>query len=108
MLVCYASMVWAHSIDAVATKKMEQLQRKVLLGTSAVMRSTPSTAMEAIIGLPPTGLLALGEAMKARATMRDKMKDTWDGTSLTANKDVAKGHQQVLDDKLKTGGAEYD
>jgi hypothetical protein len=46
---------------------MEQLQRKVLLGTSAAMRSTPSAAMEAIIGLPPLDLFALGEALKGES-----------------------------------------
>jgi hypothetical protein len=65
--VCFASMVWAHSISVVALKKMEQLQRKVLLGASAAMISMPSAAMEAIIGLPPLGIFSLGEALKARA-----------------------------------------
>jgi ribonuclease HI len=99
--VSYASMVWAHGIGAVATKKLEQLQRKVLLGTSAAMRSTPSAAMEAILGLPPLDLFVMGEALKARARTRERMKDTWDGVSITANKGVAKGHRRMLDDKLK-------
>jgi hypothetical protein len=79
-------MVWAHGIGAVATKKLEQLQRKVLLGTSAAMRSTPSAAMEAILGLQPLDLFVMGEALKARARTRERMKDTWDSVSITANK----------------------
>jgi hypothetical protein len=42
-----------------------------------------------------------GEALKARARTRERMKDTWDGVSITANKGVAKGHRRMLDDKLK-------
>jgi hypothetical protein len=72
--VCYASMVWANSISTVLMNKMEQLQGKVLLGTFAVMRFTPSAAMEAIIGLPPLDLFALGKALKARAQTREQMK----------------------------------
>jgi hypothetical protein len=99
------SMVWAHGIGVVVSKKMEQLQRTVLLGTSAVMRSMPSAAMEAITGLPPFDLFALGEALKARAPTRERMKDTRDTVSLTANKGVAKGHWQMLDDTETACGA---
>jgi hypothetical protein len=61
---------------------MEQLQRKVFLGTSAAMRST---VMEAILGLPPLDFFVMGEALKARARMRERMKDTWDGVSRVTN-----------------------
>jgi ribonuclease HI len=99
--VCYASMVWATSIGTTMSKKMEQLQRKVLLGASAAMRSTPTAAMEAIMGLPPMDLFAMGEALKARARTRRKMKDTWDGLSLSLKRAEAKGHRRVLDDMLR-------
>jgi hypothetical protein len=99
--VCYAAMVWATSIGTTMSKKMEQLQRKVLLGASAAMRSTPTAAMEAIMGLPPMDLFALGEAMKARARTRGKMRDTWDGLNLSLKRAEAKGHRRVLDDALR-------
>jgi hypothetical protein len=71
---------WRNGNKKDGTTVQEQLQTKVLLGTSAAMRSIPSVAMEAILGLLPLDVFALGKAIKARARMRRHMKDTWDGT----------------------------
>lgn len=99
--VGYAAMVWATGVGDTASKKLELIQRKTLLGVSASMRSTPTTAMEAIIGLPPLDLFLKGEALKARLRTRKLMQDTWDGVGHTVNKSVAKGHRKLLDDILK-------
>jgi len=96
----YALLVWAHEINETHMHQMNQLQRKILLGISNAMRSTLTTAMETIMGLPPLDLFMLGEALKARARTKPKLRDTGDGIAQYQKKTRKAGHRRVLDDIL--------
>ena len=49
--VTHGSLVWANGLDKTLGNKLKQMRRKVLLGISGALRSTPTDAMEVILGL---------------------------------------------------------
>jgi len=61
----FASLVWWHGCQtASAKKKLSKVQRLACLGITGAIRTTPTGAMEALIGLP---LLELVIQRKARS-----------------------------------------
>ena len=62
----FASLVWWPGCQtSSAKKKLSQVQRLAFLGITGVIRTTPTGAMEALIGLPPLELVIEGEARLA-------------------------------------------
>ena len=45
--VTYGALVWAHGLDITLANKLKQMQRKILVAISGVLRSSPTDAMEA-------------------------------------------------------------
>ena len=91
----YGSLVWASSITDTLKSDLTRLQRKALLSLTSSMRSTPTTGMEAALGLLPLDLKAEEMALKSRMRTRNLLSDVWDGLGNTK-----KGHRRKLDDTL--------
>ena len=63
LTVSFASLVlWPGCQTASAKKKLSKVQRLACLGITGPIRTTPTSAMEALVGLPPLDLLIQGEA----------------------------------------------
>jgi hypothetical protein len=66
--VTFASLVWWPGCEtARAKQQLSTIQRLACLGIMGVMRTTPTTVVEALVGLPPWDLVVQGEA-RARHT----------------------------------------
>jgi hypothetical protein len=66
--VTFASTVWWPGCQTGSAKKLLdkiQIQRLACLGITGAMRTTPTRAMEALIGLPPLELVVQREARSA-------------------------------------------
>jgi hypothetical protein len=75
-VTAYASAIWASALDKpTAVEKLAKLQRMACLGITGAMRTTPTTSMEMILGIPPLDFYLKGEAMKG--TMRLKQSGKW-------------------------------
>jgi hypothetical protein len=61
--ITYASLVWWPGCETARAKQLlGTIQRLACLGITGVMRTTPTNAMEAFVGLPPLDLVVQGEA----------------------------------------------
>jgi hypothetical protein len=61
--ITYASLVWWPGCETARAKQLlGTIQRLACLGITGVMRTTPTNAMEALVGLPPLDLVVQGEA----------------------------------------------
>jgi len=61
--VTFASLVWWPGCQtATARRKLSKVQRLTCLGRTGAIRTTPTGAMEALVGLPPLDLVIQGEA----------------------------------------------
>ena len=64
--VTYASLVWWPGCQtASAKKKLSRIQRLACLGITGAMSTTPTSAVEALICLPPLDLVVQSEAISA-------------------------------------------
>jgi hypothetical protein len=62
----FASLVWWPGCQtARAKKKLSKVQRLACLGITAAIRTIPTGAIEALVGLPPLDLVTQGEARSA-------------------------------------------
>ena len=60
--ISFATLVWwPGSQTASAKKRLTRVQRLEFLGTTGVIHTTPTDAMEALTGLPPLDVVILGE-----------------------------------------------
>jgi len=65
-LITFASLVWWPGCQtASAKKKLSRVQRLACLGIMGVMRTLPTSAVEALICLPPLELVVHSEARSA-------------------------------------------
>ena len=71
--------MWAHGLDIALGNKLKQMQRKILVAVSGVLRSTPMDAMEVIAGLIPLDLHIMELAARSRVRAKSLVKDRWDG-----------------------------
>jgi hypothetical protein len=61
--ISFASVVWWPGCQTASTKKkLSKVQRLACLGITGALRTTPTGAMEALVGLPPLDLVIQGEA----------------------------------------------
>jgi hypothetical protein len=58
----FASVIWWPGCQTATTKKLSKVQRLACLGITGALRTTPTGAMEALVGLPPLDLVIQGEA----------------------------------------------
>ena len=57
----FASLVWWPGCQTASTKsKLSKVQRLACLGITGAFRTTPTGAMEVLVGLPPLDLLIQG------------------------------------------------
>ena len=96
-IISYGCLVWAKSLTKSMLRGLKRVQRQALLSMASPLRSTPTSGMEAAIGLTPLDLFVQAEAMKARIRSRQMANCTWDGLGTKAG---YKGHQRHWDDVL--------
>jgi hypothetical protein len=61
--ITYASLVWWPGCEMARAKQLlSTIQRLACLGIMGAMHTTPTNAMEALVGLPPLDLVVQGEA----------------------------------------------
>jgi len=61
--ISYASLVWWPGCQTASTKnKLSKVQRLTCLGITGDFCTTPTGAMEVLVGLPPLDLVIQGEA----------------------------------------------
>ena len=61
--ISFASLVWWPGCLTASTKsKLSKVQRLACLGITGVFQTTPTSAMEVLVGLPPLDLVIQGEA----------------------------------------------
>jgi hypothetical protein len=64
--ISFASFVWWPGCQTASTKnKLSEVQRLACLGITGAFRTTPTGAMEVLIGLPLLDLVIQGEARSA-------------------------------------------
>jgi hypothetical protein len=64
--ISFASLVWWPGCQTTSTKnKLSKVQRLSCLGITGAFRTTPTGAMEALVGLRPLDLVIQGEARSA-------------------------------------------
>jgi len=64
--ISFASLVWwPRCLTASIKNKLSKVQRVACLGITGAFRTTPTGAMEALVGLPPLDLVINGEARSA-------------------------------------------
>jgi len=74
--LCYGAVVWWTKTNLVTAKaKMQQLQRVACLGVTGAMRSTPTTAIEVLLCIPPLDLFVREWAV--RTALRLKSLGLW-------------------------------
>jgi hypothetical protein len=61
--ITFASVIWWRGCQTASTKKkLSKVHRLACLGIMGALRTTPTGAMEALVGLPPLDLVIHGEA----------------------------------------------
>ena len=61
--ISFASLVWWPACQTASTKSnLSKVQRLACLGITGAFRTTPTSAMEVLVGLPPLDLVIQGEA----------------------------------------------
>jgi hypothetical protein len=61
--ITYASLVWWHGCETARVKQqLSRIQWLACLGITGALRTTPTSAVEALIGLPPLDLVVQSEA----------------------------------------------
>ena len=63
--ISFASLVWWPGCQTASAKKLSKVQRLACLGIIGAIRTTPTGAMEALVGLPPSDLVIQGKVRSA-------------------------------------------
>lgn len=94
-LITYAALVWwPRTTLASAKQRLGQLQRLACLGVTGAMRTAPTTALEALLGLVPLHLMIEAEARRAAYRLKCGGQWTTAGGML--------GHTRVLSNTAET------
>ena len=72
--ISYGSVVWAHRIRTTLRRKLDSVQRQILIRLSHSMRSTPTAGIEAVVGLPPLYLHCQEMALNTAFRLHTKQK----------------------------------
>jgi len=96
-VVSYAVIVWARERYPASIKlELTRLQRLGCKLISGSLRSAPTASLEVILDLPPLEHHLMQLAMKARMRTKLWLTPLWDGMGRKG-----KGHQRVLDDRIR-------
>ena len=92
----YGAITWSPYVTNSIKAKLSRLQRKAMLSMTSSMRSTPTTGLEAVLGLQPLDLHAHQLGTSARLRTRHSQPDRWDGVGnyMTGHKRL---HDNILD-----------
>jgi len=96
----YGCHVWGHNLGKGHLTSLRRLQRRVCLLFSRPLRSTPSEALEAILGIQPLHLHIGEVATKTQLRIRGSLPVRWDGCGDEGKRRVARGHHRIWDDHL--------
>ena len=83
-MLCYGSMIWGHRAPA-NEAKLRRVNRMALDTFASFPRSTPTTALEVALDVPPLHLHCLREGLASRVRLQGVVGLDWDGTSHTTN-----------------------
>lgn len=79
-MLSYGALVWAHEINTNYTSdKLESLQRTALGLCARVPKSTPTSALEIILGVSPLPLFLEQIALKSLYRLHDQLPLEWSG-----------------------------
>ncbi|KAJ8711943.1 hypothetical protein PYW08_008897 [Mythimna loreyi] len=92
-IITYGSLVWWPRTElSTAQKELEKLQRLACVAITSSMRTTPTAALQAMLGLPPLHLIVQEEAALAAFRL---------SISGTLNKDSRIKHIRIMEDAIK-------
>ena len=99
--ISYAAVVWAHAINSTLEKKLDSIQRRSLTAITGCLTSTPTRALEVVVGIPPLSLYLREQACIARNRIRSLCSnDNWDGVGEVAKVAKLMGHRATWDKEL--------
>ena len=99
-MLSYGSIIFARACKSVGTRaKLTKLNRLMALTMMPVRRSTPTSGLEVILGLPPIDLKIEELALKAMLRVLPHNRTRWDGLGTSSN-----GHLRHGLDKLRSLG----
>ena len=100
--IMYGSLIWAHNINSTLEQKLDLIQRRSLVAVTRCLKSTPTRALEILIGIPPLNLFLREQAIIARFRTKQLCDpDKWDGVGDVAKKLQRMGHRAIWDNELK-------
>ena len=99
-MICYGSFIWGSRLLKGQIKKLGSIQRMCLMLTGHVRRSTPTEGLNVAVGIPPIHLYIMGEVIKARLRLKEKLIRDWNGKG--PGKNGKKGHIKLADELLKS------
>ena len=99
-IMAYAAVVWCPSLDKKAQlKALTSVQRLGCLAVSGVMRTTPTIALEALLGLPPVDIFLEEESIRGMLQLRaNKEWTSWWGPGRGL---VRKSHVKWCEERAK-------
>ncbi|KAI3378370.1 hypothetical protein SNEBB_006622, partial [Seison nebaliae] len=101
-IVEYGCLIWSPSLTLkTVQKKLNMLQRSALVSITAAYPSTPTSALEALLNIPPLPTYLTGVAIKAAHRM--KLNGQWKGTDIHIGN--RKSHVDVLNRWLQESKA---
>jgi len=97
-IMSYGGLVWAHNLNSTKQKQLKGLQRQILLAATGAMRSTPTSALEAMLGISPLHiyLQEVSTVAKARYYLTNPM--VWKGQTHLQNGNSVKNFLKVLEE----------
>jgi ribonuclease HI len=97
-VVTYAALVWwPKTQQSTAIKRLGKLQRLACLGITGAMKTTPTAAMEVLLGLPPLHYVIQGEARLGIYRLQNTLNNVNVGSGHTSIVNLVKG--AVLNNK---------
>jgi len=96
----YGAVVWAHRLTKTQTTLLQRVQRMALLAILRPLRSTPTEAMEVLVGIQPLDMYLKATAEATRMRIRSKNDVRWAGTGLLNKRMTTIGHRKSLDEGL--------
>ena len=104
-IMAYGCLVWANGTTGISNRgKLSSLQRSACLSVSGAMVTTPTAALEAILGLPPLDLHLQMEAILSM--LRIRKEGMWREAFPTKNK-IRIGHVKWLSEEITRIGLNY-
>lgn len=111
-IVTYGAMIWGHESDTPQlTSLLRKLNRQAMNIIVKVPRSTPTNAMEIILGVPPLHLYAIRTGAASFLRQKDLLPITWEGVNRNLTHSVSHlkyWHTLALDLNIDTHTMQVD